>query len=110
MTHWVKQAEIGTGKIAIAECGVNSGDEPKMKGTSLIGLVNCRECMEEWQKRQTRRTQKMCSFCSTLLQDEDYNENDFFLACFQHKRLAQIETEKFFKENPDYTKWQVPKP
>ena len=52
------------------------------------------------------RPQQLCSFCSTPLRDEDYkNPNDFYLACFQHKRLAEIEAEKFFKENPKYTKW-----
>lgn len=60
--------------------------------------------MENLKQRSTN--QKICSFCNNALNDEDYkNPNDFYLSCSIHKALAQIETEKFFKANPDYTKW-----
>lgn len=50
--------------------------------------------------------QRLCSFCSTPLTEQDYkNPNDFYLACHNHKTLAQLETERFFKRYPDFTKW-----
>lgn len=53
------------------------------------------------------RTQTLCSFCSTPLIAEDYNNpNNFYLVCHQHKLLGELETRKFFKENPDYRTWQ----
>lgn len=105
--HWVKVFQFGNGIDAVSECGLSTKDFPNMKGCSNHEiLVNCPKCKEKFIERQKGRTQKLCSFCVTPLADEDYeNPNDFYLSCFQHKRLAQIETEKFFKQNPDYTKW-----
>lgn len=54
---------------------------------------------------------KICSFCSKPATKE--NSNDFYLSCARHKKLAQVETEKFFIEKPNYTGWSSkskPKP
>lgn len=57
-------------------------------------------------KYEQKIIQKLCSFCGNPLKDEDYNNpNDFYLACYEHKKLAKIEEEKYFRKNPDYTKW-----
>ena len=51
---------------------------------------------------------KWCQFCNTMLREEGSNDNNaFFLSCGNHKQLAQLQTERFFKENPDYTKWRL---
>lgn len=51
-------------------------------------------------------TQTICSFCSTPLVKKDYtNSNAFFLSCFNHKTLAQIQTEYFFNKYPNYKNW-----
>jgi len=58
-------------------------------------------------KKVIETTQKMCSFCSTLLTKKDIeNPNDYILSCYKYKELAQIVTEKHFRENPNYTQWK----
>lgn len=111
--HWIpikeyKKAQKSKGHEGKTACGIKieSGMGFSTEGNIPSGYVNCDECKEKYEEFKMSRIQKMCSFCSTLLRDEDYeNSNDFYLSCFQHKRLAKIETEKFFKENPNYTKW-----
>lgn len=111
--HWIpikeyKMAQESKGQNGKTACGlkIESGMRFSTLGNIPAGYVNCDECKKKWEEFERHRPQKLCSFCSTPLLDEDYeNSNDFYLSCFQHKRLAKIETEKFFKENPDYTKW-----
>ena len=106
--HWIKRNELEKGIKGKTMCGVQITSGLHFCTEPTLPFVNCKICKEIWQKQQKTRIQKLCSFCSTPLSDEDYeNSNEFYLSCFQHKQLAQIETEKFFKKNPDYRKWQV---
>jgi hypothetical protein len=61
-------------------------------------IVTCPKCIAELQKQK-------CSVCDVVLKESEISNNDFYLACNKHKDIAQKRTEKFFKENPDYTKW-----
>lgn len=47
-----------------------------------------------------------CFLCGRSLTKEDISDNNaFYQSCLQHKVAAQLETEKYFMQNPDYTKW-----
>jgi RNA polymerase subunit RPABC4/transcription elongation factor Spt4 len=52
--------------------------------------------------------ENICSFCEQKVENLDVNS---FIICFdKHKEIAKNEEAKFFKEYPDYTKWnEVPK-
>jgi len=57
-------------------------------------------------KKVIQTAQGLCSFCFYPLTKKDIeNPNDYYLSCGKHKELAQISTEKHFRENPDYTQW-----
>ncbi len=44
-----------------------------------------------------------CQFCNEPA--TDIKDNDFYLSCSHHKELARVVTERFFKENPNWTIW-----
>ncbi len=46
-----------------------------------------------------------CKFCNDTATNKGVN--DFYVSCDFHKELAQIEAEKFFRANPDYSKWSI---
>lgn len=108
--HWIKMEDyknFQNGVDTKTSCGENVIQGMRFC-TVMLPVINCKLCKERYREFERSRTQKLCSFCSTPLQEKDYNNsNDFYLSCFQHKRLAQIETEKFFAMNPDYTKWNL---
>jgi hypothetical protein len=77
-------------------CGLKL--DVKFSVTNNPFIVTCPKCIEELQKQK-------CSICGVVLKESEINNNDFYLACYKHKDIARNKTEKFFKENPDYTKW-----
>lgn len=88
-------------------CNTNVKDN-FLHTSDFYNHITCPTCK---QILNTFHNIKRCSFCNTPLTHKDYEDpNDFFLACPTHKQLAQIETEKFFQQNPDYTKWNKDKP
>ena len=110
--HFVKNLKIddflcNRNKDKIALCGYAAKDDPKMVVTNFIIYVSCPKCRQLYFEIQAKKTQKLCAFCSTPLKDSDYeNKNDFFISCSTHKYLAKMETEKFFKDHPNYTTWK----
>lgn len=62
-------------------------------GCTWIGLVDCPKCLSLYKK---------CTFCTR----QSINDaNHFYPVCIEHLILGQIQTERFFNQNPDYTKW-----
>lgn len=51
---------------------------------------------------------QLCSFCDKKATRID--KDNFIIACSNHKGIAQRETENFFKEYPDYTRWKIDVP
>jgi hypothetical protein len=106
--HWIKTEDYNNFQKGVdvkSACGEQVVRGMRFCTAGNLPVINCENCKNKYNEFIKSRTQKLCSFCSTPLRDEDYNNsNDFYLSCFQHKRLAQTETEKFFQENPDYTK------
>lgn len=49
--------------------------------------------------------QHTCKYCGAIIPDDQVNAYDYIIACEIHKAQADADTEKFFAENPDYTKW-----
>jgi hypothetical protein len=78
-------------------CGQEQNIETKV--TNFIGLVDCPKCLSIISKTR-------CSICGCMLNPFSIDKNQFYLSCGLHKEEVQFKTEKFFKENPDYTKWQ----
>lgn len=74
-------------------CGEPIKDGMGQRASNNFHLVDCPDC---------RRLYKPCSFCFRPSID---NPNHFYPSCKEHEKLAQIETERFFMQNPDYTKW-----
>lgn len=74
--------------------------EPKEKGvraTNNIYLVSCPKCLEKIKK---------CQVCGQPVPETKISSNEFFIGCEKHKEDAQNMTTKYFKENPDFTKWK----
>lgn len=94
------------GAIALSK---SIGKELILEWKGVQILINGDDVVENILKRledNKNIISKKCSFCSNNLTNEDISDtNAFFLACTDHKELAQKETEDFFRRNPDYAKW-----
>ncbi len=92
-------------------CDSEDGIHPDIESVFILQrVINTSVCDDSQQiifkPADYRPKQTVCSFCETKLQPSDYNNpNDFYLSCYSHKMLAQVETEKLFKGNPDYKSW-----
>jgi len=109
MIHYVEKLKfMVTDKSTVTLCGLSFDNGDSFAATNNILAVNCKDCKEAYsnQKGIIKEKQTLCSFCDTTLSTADYEDkNAFYLACHNHKLLAEIETKKYFKKNPDYTGW-----
>jgi hypothetical protein len=107
--HWIKMEHYKmsqNGHDVNTACGQKIIPAMRFSTLGMLPVINCHDCKEAYRLFELTRKQKLCSFCPTPLSDIDYEDsNNFYLSCSQHKRLAQIETEKLFSTIRDYTKW-----
>ena len=76
-------------------CGKHNENENKVSNTP--DLVDCPECSIKL---------KICCICGCIVNDDQVSNNEFFIACKEHKEKAELLTTIFFEEYPDITKWE----